>query len=85
MGKYKGQAVYGQMEDAPLAITVAISDKFIYELLREENSLAWGEWKSSLKEWSSELRPAPGAEVPVVRALSWQQQTWGLGPVLSPV
>lgn len=62
MEKCKGQAVDGQMEDAPLAITVAISDKFIYELLREENSLSWGEWKSSLKEWSSEPTPAPGAE-----------------------
>lgn len=62
MGECKGQAVNGQKEDAPLAIMVAISDKFIFELLREENSLAWGEWKSSLREWNSEPRPAPGAE-----------------------
>lgn len=64
---------YGRMQRAgsqwtdggcSLTIMVAISDKFIYELLREENSLAWGEWKSSLREWNSKPRPAPGAEYP---------------------
>lgn len=35
MGECKGQAVSGQTEDAPLAVMVAISDKFIYEILRE--------------------------------------------------